>query len=94
MLIFPNPLAIPELDHAATLVHSDPELSTSGAPLTPRFRLRRQVPSSGEVRTFIAYRHAMDAPAAPPTDLLDPFPTPRRTTRTIPRGRFRLPFSL
>lgn len=93
MLIFPNPLGTAELDHSATLVHSDPDLSSSPAPLTPRFRLRRRVPSTGEVRTFIGYRHAMDATAEPPTDMLDPFPAPRRTTRTVPRGRFRLPFA-
>ena len=93
MLIFPNPLGIAELDHSATLVHSDLDLTSPKAPLIPRFYLRRRVPSTDEVRTFIAYRHAMDATTEPPTDMLDPFPTPRRTTRTVPRGRFRLPFA-
>lgn len=93
MLIFPNPLRRAEFDHSATLVHSDPDLSSSQTSLTPRFRLGRRVPSTGEVRTFIGYRHTMDAAAEPPTDILDPFPTPRRTVRTAPRGRFRLPFA-
>lgn len=93
MLIFPNPLGIAELDHSATLVHSDLDLTSPKAPLIPRSYLRRRVPSTDEVRTFIAYRHAMDATTEPPTDMLDPFPTPRRTTRTVPRGRFRLPFA-
>ena len=94
MLIFANPLGISQLDRAATLIHADDALSESFRDLTPVFTLKRSV-SSDEARVFSCYRDRRDASN---DDLLrelaDPFPTPARDTRTRPRGRFTLPFTL
>lgn len=94
MLIFSNPLGIPELDYSATLVHSDPGLKESCRDLAEALVIRRRVPSSGETRVFTGYRHVLDAPTGPTRILDDPFPTPSRDKRTKPRGRFTLPFTL
>lgn len=93
MLIFSNPLGISELDHAATLIHTDDTLAESYGDLTPVFTIERTV-SSDESRVFSCYRHHRDAPGGQTRELLDPFPTPARETRTRPRGRFILPFAL
>ena len=94
MLIFANPLGVPQLDRAATLIHADDALSESFRDLTPVFTLKRSV-SNGEARVFSCYRDRRDAPNDDPLrELADPFPTPARDTRTRPRGRFTLPFTL
>ena len=94
MLIFSNPLGIPELDYSVTLVHSDPGLSESCRDLTEALLIRRRIPSSGETRVFTGYRYALDASTGPTQILDDPFPSPSRDRRTKPRGRFTLPFTL
>ena len=92
MLIFANPLGIPELDKAATLIHGDHTLCSSNSSLTEVYRLKRTV-TKGEYRTFSCYRRAGDNPKQPPRELKDPFPLPDRNTQTQPRGRFILPFT-
>ena len=93
MLIFANPLGVSQLDRAATLIHADGALSESFRDLTPVFTLKRSV-AGGEARVFSCYRDRRDTQGEPLQELVDPFPTPVRDTRTRPRGRFTLPFTL
>ena len=93
MLIFANPLGVTELDQAATLIHADDTLPDSVDGLTRVFTLRRSV-SGGGSRIFACYRDSRDTLGEPLRELVDPFPTPTRDTRTKPRGRFTLPFTL
>jgi hypothetical protein len=91
MFIFANPLGIPELDNAATLVHPDATLAESETSLQMAYRLIRT--AKGGERVFYCYRLAADIEAGHCiTDLEDPFSTPMsRSTLTQSRGRFRLP---
>jgi hypothetical protein len=91
MFIFANPLGIPELDSAATLIHPDPTLAESETLLRIVYQLIRTA-KDGE-RIFYCYRLAADVETGHSiTDLKNPFPTPSsRSTRTQSRGRFRLP---
>lgn len=92
MLIFANPLGVPEFDQSPILIHPSAVLEQSTADLRLAYRLRRSA-SGGGVRTFYCYRYRTDLPDGwTVTDLLDPFPTPAREARTRPRGKFRLPF--
>jgi hypothetical protein len=91
MFIFANPLGVPELDHAATLIHPDSILAQGETGLRMAYRLIRT--AKGGKRVFYCYRVAVDIEASHSiTDLIDPFPTPlSRSTRTQGRGKFRLP---
>jgi len=91
MFIFSNPLGIPELDNAATLVHPDAILAESETGLQMAYRLIRKA-KDGE-RVFYCYCLAADIETGHSiTDLRNPFPTPlSRSTVTQSRGRFRLP---
>jgi hypothetical protein len=91
MFIFANPLGIPELDNAATLIHPDATLAESKTGLRMAYRLIRT--AKGGKRVFYCYRLAADIETGHSiTDLENPFPTPMsRSTRTQSRGRFRLP---
>ncbi|MBI3015783.1 MAG: hypothetical protein HYY65_12175 [Candidatus Tectomicrobia bacterium] len=94
MLIFANPLGAAELDHCATLIHPDANLSQSTPDLLLAYRLHRSVPGDG-IRTFYCYRISSDLPQDwRVSDLRDPLPMPTREARTRPRGRFKLPFRL
>jgi hypothetical protein len=94
MLIFSNPLGVPELDRTATLIHSDSSLQESEALIHLVYRLRRSVPKD-DTHTFFCYRRGSDVPPNwTVSELVDPFPTPKRKARTGPRGRFKLPFRL
>ena len=90
MFIFANPLDIPELDNAVTLIHPDATLAESEAGLQMAYRLIRMA-KDGE-RVFCCYRLAADVETGHSiTDLKNPFPTPlSRSTATQSRGRFRL----
>lgn len=90
MLIFGNPLGIPQLDHSATLVHASDDLSVSEPRILKAYTIKRTLPN-GETSSFSGYRHAFDSDGAV-VDLIDPFPIPERDERTRPRGRFTLPF--
>lgn len=91
MFIFANPLGIPELDNAVTLVHSDSTLAERETGLRTAHRLIRA--AKGEERIFYCYRLAAEIGTSHSiTDLKNPFPTPSsRSIRTQSRGRFRLP---
>lgn len=92
MLIFANPLGVPELGHGASMIHADRALAASISDLTLAFVLKRSV-AEGAFHTYYCYRHSRDG-NDPIRELVDPFPTPLRDTRTRPRGRFTLPFTL
>jgi len=91
MFIFANPLGIPELDNAATLIHRDATIVESETSLRMAYRLIRMA-KDGE-RVFYCYRLAADIETGHSiADLENPFPTPlSRSTLTQSRGRFRLP---
>jgi hypothetical protein len=91
MFIFANPLGIPELDNAATLVHPDATLAKAETSLRMAYRLIRT--TKDRERVFYCYRLAVDIETDHCiTDLKDPFSTPiSRSTLTQSRGRFRLP---
>lgn len=90
MLIFANPLGADVLDRQTTLIHSDSNLAS----YFPQFRLVgviRRRHKRGSERAFCCYRLKDDVPADyRDFNLLDPFPSPARTTATQPRGRFRI----
>lgn len=95
MLIFANPLGVPELSRGACLLHPAQDLADSVPALRRALVINRSIPQGGP-NSFSGYRVAADSTGTtlPPT-LDDPFPTPtRRSERTSPRGRFRLPFHL
>lgn len=90
MLIFANPLGIAELDHAVTLIHSDADLQKRYSGLRQVGTIKRAIPA-GDGRTFFCYRVPSDIRKGERQfDLLNPFPSPTRTQKTQPRGRFRL----
>lgn len=94
MLIFANPLGVPEFDRSPVMIHPDADLSRTTPAMRLVHRLRRSVPG-GRARDFFCHRWRSDVPAGwTVTDLRDPFPTPLREERTRRRGRFRLPFRL
>lgn len=82
MLIFGNPLGIPQLDRSATLVHPSDDLSVYEPSIQRAYTIKRTV-SRGEIRSFHGYRHALDSDGAV-VDLLDPFPTPKRDANLEP----------
>lgn len=91
MLVFSNPLGAPLLDHHATLIHRRADLEAVCPQLRHVGVIERSVPgdSTTGTRVFQCYRDVRDAPGnAEPFRVRDPFPTPRRSARTIPRGRF------
>lgn len=92
MLIFSNPLSVPQLDQSVTLIHSRDNLGKEISQLRHVGVIRRTMQQGG-MKAFYCYRLANDVPENHrPFDLLDPFPLPSRTEKTQPRGRFRLNF--
>ena len=91
MIIFSNPLGVSFLDHQSTMIHSRDDLEAQHPTLRYIGTIERTVPAQTDfgVRVFHCYRDSRDVPEdAELLDVRDPFPTPRRTDRTIPRGRF------
>lgn len=94
MLIFANPLGVPQFDGLPILIHPGEAVPQTEPDLQLAYRLRRLV-SGGTARSFYCYRRRSDVPEGwAVAELVDPFPTPEREARTRPRGRFRLPFRL
>lgn len=89
MLIFSNPLGFNELDHAATLIHeADFELD---APQLETVGEIKRTTVDGKVNSFRCYRLTTDIPRdLREFQMLDPFPSPNRTLKTVQRGRFRV----
>lgn len=95
MVIFANPLGIPQLSRGACLVHPSSSLERAGGDLRRVSEIHRTA-KNGETLSFSCYRHSSDVtPGSAPEVLVDPFRTPsRRTAQTSARGRFRLSLQL
>ncbi len=94
MLVFANPLGAKEMDRQITLIHPDKNLNERYKNLSLSNILRRSI-SKDKSNEFYGYRFDKDIPKdwEIPT-LIDPFPVPKRETKTQPRGKFRLDFML
>ena len=91
MMIFSNPLGVPFLDRQSTLIHARADLEATYPALRRTGSIERTVPKETDpgVRTFHCYRDRRDAlDIAEPFRQRDPFPRPRRTEKTVSRGRF------
>lgn len=91
MIIFSNPLGAPFLDHQSTLIHARGDLEAEYSALRRIGSIERTVPDETDpgIRTFHCYRDRRDSPDGAETfRKRDPFPTPRRTEKTVSRGRF------
>ncbi len=94
MLVFANPLGAKEMDHNITLIHPDKKLHEHYKNLSLSNILRRII-SKDKFNEFYCYRFDKDIPKDwKASTLVDPFPVPERETRTQPRGKFRLDFTL
>lgn len=94
MLIFGNPLGVPHMNRAVTLIHPATDLVDQTGELRRVAQIRR-TRTDGSVNVYQCYRVGQDQPiTGEPLDLLDPFPTPQRETATRGRGKFNLPFRL
>jgi len=91
MVIFANPLGAGVLDHKVTLVHRDPTLESDM--LTAVGTIARTEAVSGRRVEFTCYRRGRVGRAVP-FNLVDPFPSPKRSERTSGRGRFTVPIRL
>ena len=91
MIIFSNPLGASFLDRRSTLIHRRDDLEAHHPNLRHIGTVERTVATGANsgTRIFHCYRDRRDVPKS--VDLFhvrDPFPTPRRTDKTVPRGRF------
>lgn len=92
MLIFSNPLGSDKLDHNVSLVHPVMDLEYTSPNLRLVYVIERFT-TLGDKNSFYCYRFRRDVPDGwVIRTLKEPFPTPKRDTRTRPRGRFMLPF--
>lgn len=90
MLIFANPLGIPQLDRRATLIHESGGLAEGRQDIRRVGAIKRTDREHGE-RQFFCYRARTDTTEGQEVlNLVDPFPSPARTTATQARGRFRV----
>jgi hypothetical protein len=91
MLIFANPLGVPQLDKSVTLIHPSMHLEHEFPEMKRIGTVRRTVSGKNIQAPFWCYRFGEHVSSAlTPFDLLDPFLTPTRTEKTQPRGRFRV----
>lgn len=94
MLIFANPLGAQFLDNDATLIHARIDLQTEHPSLHRAGSIERTIASDAVLgtRVFHCYRDRRNLDETPELALpfrhTDPFPTPTRSTATVPRGRF------
>ena len=90
MLIFSNPLGIPQLDHKVTLIHSSDQVDQEHSNLR-RVGVITRTAAASRGHDFYCYRVRRDTARGDSLfRLTDPFPSPTRTERTQPRGRFRV----
>jgi hypothetical protein len=90
MLIFANPLGVAALSQRVTLIHAKSGLEKDHPRLRQIGVIKRSVKKDGAI-AYCCYSLANDfSPREPRFELLDPFPTPTRTEKAQPRGRFRL----
>lgn len=90
MMVFSNPLGAPFLDRRSTLIHTRNDLETEYPSLRRVGAIERTVPneSTPGYRLFHCYRDRRDAGDDRSFHKRDPFPIPRRSDRTVARGRF------
>lgn len=95
MLIFANPLGAQFLDHHSTLIHPRVDLQTEHPGLARVGSIERAVAGDRDrgTRVFHCYRDRSSLSGehtqhVVPFRHTDPFPTPRRSRTTVPRGRF------
>lgn len=93
MIIFANPLGTPLLDRHSTLIHTRDDLESEYPRLQRVGLIERTVeaPDEGDPysRVFHCYRNRSDmVPEVEPFHARDPFPTPKRSSKTVSRGRF------
>ena len=88
MLIFSNPLGIPELNRGACLIHPSPEVPGG----VRRVHVIKRTTKAATEAEFSVYRACEDVQGVEVSTLLDPMPVPLRNTKTRQRGRFLLPF--
>ncbi len=94
MLVFANPLGAKAMDLQVTLVHFDGNLHKHYKNISLSNILRRSV-SEDKYSEFFCYRSKKDISEDwTVSTLIDPFPVPKRTVKTQPRGRFKLNFKL
>ena len=100
MLVFSNPLGVPFLDNQSTLIHARGDLHDDYPTLRRVGVIERSIPCKAkeesqiadlETRIFHCYRDCRDAEAIDLFRARDPFPTPKSTKTTAPRGRFVIP---
>ena len=91
MTVFSNPLGAPFLDHQSTLIHARDDLEADFSGLRRTGSIERTVPGEAApgIRTFHCYSDRRDSSdGTVPFRERDPFPMPRRTKKTVSRGRF------
>lgn len=93
MIIFANPLGTPLLDRHLTLIHTRDDLESEYPTLQRVGLIERTMAVLSEnvpcSRVFHCYRQRRDtAPENEPFHAHDPFPTPKRSSKTVSRGRF------
>lgn len=95
MVIFGNPLGIPQLSRGVCLIHPAGNLVDAEADLSRVAEITRTA-VDGSTHGFSCYRTAGDtSPGSDLEELKDPFPTPkRRRAQTSARGRFKLSFRI
>lgn len=94
MLIFANPLGAQFLDRHSTLIHPCKSLQDEHPSIYRAGSIERTISGDANrnTRVFYCYRHRSNlgkiTQHAVPFWHIDPFPTPRRSKTTVPRGRF------
>lgn len=94
MLVFPNPLSATELDHQSTLLHARDDLEKEYGELVKVGIIERKVPRIKDelIRKYFCYWMKDDETITKELfSLIDPFRSPRMSTRTTQRGRFIVP---
>ena len=91
MIIFSNPLGASFLDRRSTLIHARDDLEANHPALRYVGAIERTVEGETDpgIRVFHCYRDHRDVPRGSELfRIRDPFPSPRRTEKTVARGRF------
>ncbi len=91
MIIFSNPLGVAFLDHHSTIIHSRDDLEAQHPSIRCIGSIERTVRAQTDpgFRLFHCYRDSRDVTEyTERIHVRDPLPTPRRSAKTAPRGRF------
>lgn len=93
MVIFPNPLGTSWLSRTSALIHPSADLEKYNNQLRLVCMINRTLVESGQVNRFYCYQHRGMQECSAPTEVTDPFPTPK-TRQQGQRGRFRVPIEV